>query len=213
MNLEQRKFQLLDAIAEAKSQRFYPQNLPITDIELDTVTGENIASYTEQLEAVNPNPQPLLNNPQLLDGAWLLRYSTAREIRSLASLPFGFKLGEVYQVIDLASGSFFNQAFCKHISEAIMGYVKVTATFKPAPAAEDGLNRKIYVNFKRRSIVIEKIFGLPSLIGKPLKEVDAKPPVGRIPSLTITYLDEDLRIGRGGDGSLFILSKAKDFPL
>ena len=37
--------------------------------------------------------------------------------------------------------------------------------------------------------------------------VPARGPKGRIPSLDITYLDENMRIGRGGDGSLFILSK------
>lgn len=37
----------------------------------------------------------------------------------------------------------------------------------------------------------------------------ARNPQGRIPSLTITYIDETMRIGRGGDGSLFILTKAE----
>ncbi|MFN7522157.1 MAG: PAP/fibrillin family protein, partial [Aphanizomenon sp.] len=31
-------------------------------------------------------------------------------------------------------------------------------------------------------------------------------------TLDITYLDETLRIGRGGDGSLFILNKANNLP-
>ena len=37
---------------------------------------------------------------------------------------------------------------------------------------------------------------------------EARNPSGRIPSLNITYIDETMRIGRGGDGSLFILTKA-----
>ncbi|MGL4881793.1 MAG: PAP/fibrillin family protein, partial [Waterburya sp.] len=27
------------------------------------------------------------------------------------------------------------------------------------------------------------------------------------PSLNVTYIDDDIRIGRGGDGSLFILTR------
>ena len=41
---------------------------------------------------------------------------------------------------------------------------------------------------------------------------DARIPQGRIATLDITYLDETLRIGRGGDRSLFILCKSDDSP-
>ncbi|MFM1843185.1 MAG: hypothetical protein RLZZ490_1927, partial [Cyanobacteriota bacterium] len=42
----------------------------------------------------------------------------------------------------------------------------------------------------------------------PAKVVAAKGPEGRVPFLEITYIDDDLRIGRGGEGSLFVLSRA-----
>jgi hypothetical protein len=40
-----------------------------------------------------------------------------------------------------------------------------------------------------------------------MRVVEARNPVGRIPSLKITYIDETMRIGRGGDESLFILTR------
>jgi hypothetical protein len=42
------------------------------------------------------------------------------------------------------------------------------------------------------------------------KVVSANNSQGRVATLDITYLDETLRIGRGGDESLFILSKSDE---
>ncbi|MEL7421097.1 MAG: PAP/fibrillin family protein, partial [Cyanobacteria bacterium J06555_3] len=49
--------------------------------------------------------------------------------------------------------------------------------------------------------------GLKTKLLDPVKVVEAGNPEGRIPSLDITYVDETMRIGRGGDGSLFILTR------
>lgn len=86
----------------------------------------------------------------------------------------------------------------------ISGSVKVTATFEPAP--EDSTKR-INVQFEKRYLSIETIIGIPTPKLNPFKVVPANNPQGRIPSLEVTYLDETLRIGRGGDGSLFILKQ------
>ena len=105
----------------------------------------------------------------------------------------------------------FNKAFCRHATNLLEGFVTVDATFSAAPTPDDGIpDRKINVDFNKHSIHIQKVLGLPFLLGNPVKTVDARNPVGRIPSLTITYIDGDFRIGRGGDGSLFILKKAED---
>jgi hypothetical protein len=209
MGITIQKQALIQAIAAIASQKNLPAGVPLTDIALEQNTIDQLETQTISLENLTPNPQPLLNSPELLDGIWQLIYSTAREIRTLTTLPLGFKLGKVYQAIDAASGSFFNQAFCRHSSHALAGYVTVTATFSPAPTPTDTIpHRKINVDFQQRSIFIQEIFGFKIPATKPVKVVDARNPVGRIPSLTITYLDESLRIGRGGDGSLFILLRA-----
>jgi hypothetical protein len=205
-----RKTQLIQAIATVATQQKLDVDVPLTDIDLAKDIVQQLETQTIALEQVNPNPQPLKTQAELLNGTWQLIYSTAREIRTLTTLPLGFQLGRVYQVIDVATKSFFNQAFCKHRSNALEGNVLVTATFSAAPTPADGIpDRKINVDFKQRSIFIEKILGFPFPSSKPIKVVEARNPVGRIPSLTITYLDEDFRIGRGGDGSLFVLKKVE----
>ena len=177
---------------------------PITNLKLDNNLVQEIEQLTIELENVNPNPQPLVDATSLLNGTWLLQYSTAREIRSLSSLPLGLKIDKVYQEIDVANKSFFNIAFVKHPLGIVSGNVKVTATFEPAP---EETHKRINVEFDKRYLSIERIFGIQTPKLNPFKVVQANNPQGRIPSLEITYLDETLRIGRGGDGSLFILKR------
>ncbi|MEH2112511.1 PAP/fibrillin family protein [Nostoc sp.] len=186
---------------------------PITDLQIDKTLAEEIEQLTTELESANPNLNPLLYATSLLEGAWQLQYSTAREIRSLVSLPLGLKLGKVYQVIDVANKLFFNLAKVKHPLGLVSGYVKVTASFEPAKEdLEPPSNKRINVYFDKRYLSIEKIIGINTPQLNPFKVVPANNPHNRTATLDITYLDETLRIGRGGDGSLFILSKCNDFP-
>lgn len=184
---------------------------PLTDLQLDQNSNAEIAQLVTELENCNPHPQPLVNAISLLNGAWKLLYSTAREIRSLDSLPLGLNLGEVYQVIDVNNQLFFNLAFVKHPLGIVSGFVKVTASFAPATDDLSPLpNQRINVTFEKRYLSIENLFGIHTPQLNPFKVIPAKGPQGRVPTLDITYLDENFRIGRGGDGSLFILRKADD---
>jgi hypothetical protein len=200
-------------LAELEEIQAKSDGSPITDLKLDKTLSQEIEQLTTQLESFNPNPSPLLHATSLLEGAWQLQYSTAREIRSLDSLPLGLKLGKVYQVINIANKLFFNLAKVKHPLGLISGYVKVTASFEVATV--DSLlpqNQRINVYFDKRYLSIEKIVGIDTPQLNPFKVVPANNPTGRIATLDITYLDETLRIGRGGDGSLFVLSKSNDLP-
>lgn len=189
----------------AESLKINPE-YPITDLMLSPSEGSKIEQITVNLEGYNPFPKPLFDGVNLLNGIWQLHYSTAREIRSLNKLPLGFKLQQVYQIIDTQKASFFNIAFVEHSSQLIKGYVKVTATFAPKIAENETLPKDtINVNFDKRFLSIQKIAGIKTKILDPFKVFNARNPQGRIPSLKITYIDESLRIGRGGDGSLFIL--------
>ncbi|WP_414574685.1 PAP/fibrillin family protein [Anabaena sp. CCY 9402-a] len=186
---------------------------PITNLQLNKTLVAEIAQLTAELENCNPHPHPLVSATALLEGAWLLKYSTAREIRALASLPLGLQVGKVYQAIDITNKQFFNLAFVKHSLGLLSGYVKVTASFEPAIEDVSPVpNKRINVYFDKRYLAIEKILGIDTPLLNPFKVVPANNPQGRIATLDITYLDETLRIGRGGDGSLFILTKSADIP-
>jgi hypothetical protein len=198
--------------ATIKKNQIKSDGYPRTNLKLDKSLVEEIEQLTTELESLNPNPQPLLHATDLLDGAWQLQYSTAREIRSLDSLPLGLQIGKVYQVINIADKLFFNLAQVQHPLGLISGYVKVTANFEPAIDISNTADKRINVYFDKRYLAIEKIVGINTPQLNPFKVVAANNPQGRIATLDITYLDETLRIGRGGDESLFILNKANDVP-
>lgn len=122
----------------------------------------------------------------------------------------GLQIGKVYQVINIANKLFFNLDQVQHPLKIISGYVKVTASFEPALDISGLVDKRINVDFDKRYLAIEKIVGIDTPQLNPFKVVTANNPQGRIATLDITYLDETLRIGRGGDGSLFILNKAND---
>lgn len=202
------KQKLLTTIEDLGKQKGLDKNVPITNSIISSEIATKIETITQSLESLNPFPQPLLYGLNLLEGIWQLNYSTAREIRSLNALPFGFQLQEVYQIINTEKASFFNIAFVKHSSKLIKGYVKVTANF--APAIDENVmvpQKRINVDFQKRYIYISKILGIKTPYFEPIQVFNANNPPGRTPCLDITYLDESLRIGRGGEGSLFILSK------
>ncbi|NEP04177.1 MULTISPECIES: PAP/fibrillin family protein [Okeania] len=180
---------------------------PVTNLKLDKTLVAEIEQLTINLENLNPHPQPLRNATNLLDGTWQLQYSTAREIRSLDSLPLGLQVGKVYQVIDVTNKVFFNQAEVQHPLKLISGNVKVTASFELAIDKSGLADKRINVYFDKRYLAIEKIVGINTPKLNPFKVVAANNPQGRVATLDITYLDETLRIGRGGDESLFILNK------
>lgn len=204
------KQNLLSEIEQLKSNLNTLADSPVTDLEIQPQKVQSIEALTIALEKLNPFPRPLLYASNLLDGAWLLQYSTANEIRSLKRLPLGFLVGKIYQAIDLNNASFENKAWVQHSSGLLSGYVRVTATFEPDKQQEDQLpDRKINVNFKKRFLGIDKILGIKTNLLDPVRVLEARNPIGRIPSLTLTYIDETMRIGRGGDGSLFILTKAR----
>ena len=201
------KQNLENRIQKLQSDRQVLDSSPLTDLEIEPKNVQDIEMLATDLEKLSPFPQPLTYAAQLLDGAWLLEYSTAREIRSLRTLPLGFMVGKIYQIIDVKTASFENKAWVKHKSGLLSGYVRVTATFEPPPEKGQLSNRKINVDFKQRFVAITKIIGIKTQLFDPIKVVEAKSPEGRIPSLDITYIDETMRIGRGGDGSLFILTR------
>ncbi|MDY6802405.1 MAG: PAP/fibrillin family protein [Cyanobacteriota bacterium] len=186
---------------------------------LEAIAGKNrglLATATEQkailaaiaqLEDYNPTPNPL-EATALLDGNWRLLYTTSQELLGIDRFPL-LKLGQIYQCVRVNEGKIYNIAEVYGLP-LLEGLVSVTARFEAVSQkrvevkfdrAISGLQRLI--NYQSPNNFIEEIEG-----GKNFTAIDFEiKNSDRQGWLDITYLDEDLRIGRGNVGSVFVLSK------
>ncbi|BFM40851.1 PAP/fibrillin family protein [Synechocystis sp. LKSZ1] len=192
----QEKTKLLEAIAGT--------NRGLLATEADRVA---ILSAVEQLEDHNPHPHPL-QFQALLDGNWRLLYTTSRGILGLDRFPL-IQLGQIYQYLDLINGKLYNVAEIEGLP-LLEALVVVGASFE---AVSD---RRVEVKFERSIIGLQRWLNYQNPtqfvqaleLGKKFFPIDFS--LDRRESmgwLEITYLDEDLRIGRGNEGNVFILAK------
>jgi hypothetical protein len=203
------KVELLQAIAG--------KNRGLLTTEKDNV---NILTAVEKLEDHNPTTDPL-DHPQMLDGDWRLLYTTSKSILNIENIPFAH-LGEIYQCIRTETRKIYNIAEIVGVP-FLEGLITVSATFETVSA------KRINVKFNRSIIGLQRFIGYLSpqdLIlkietGKKFPPFDfnfGEPNLPKLfggwwnnsdePSwLEITYLDDDLRIGRGHLGNVFILEK------
>ena len=166
-----------------------------------------IFSAVAYLEELNPTPAPT-QTPELLDGNWLLLFTTSQELLGIDRFPL-YKLGNIYQCLRVAEGKIFNVAEIKGMP-LLSGLVSVCANFTVVS------EKRVKVNFERL------VAGSQSLIG--YRDVNSFIDTLRSPKkllaidfqikredqkgwLETTYLDQDLRIGRGNEGNLFVLKK------
>lgn len=191
------KTDLLDAIA--------PTNRGLLAVSEQK---QDILSKVARLEACNPTSSPL-SATDLLDGNWQLLYTTSTELLGIDRFPF-LSLGNIYQCVRLAQQRIYNLA---EIRSMLGGLVSVTATFEKVS------EQRVDVRFDRA------IFGLQSTLGYQdpnqfieamqqtdkfnfLKGIDFTVSSNREPGwLEITYLDKTMRVGRGNQGSVFVLRK------
>lgn len=192
------KAELLDAIA--------PFNRGILASTPDRAA---ILSAITRLESRNPTPQPLAA-PEL-EGNWRLLYTTSQELLGIDRLPLA-RLGQIYQCIRLQDCRIFNLAEVQG-PPLLSGLVSVSARFTGVSDC------RVNVAFERG------VFGLQSLLDyrAPAPFIEKLEATAKLPLwqgldfrinrerqqgwLEITYLDSDLRIGRGNEGNVFVLSK------
>jgi hypothetical protein len=166
-----------------------------------------ILSAIAQLEDRNPTPQPV-EASDLLNGDWRLLYTTSRGILGIDQFPL-LKLGEVYQSIRTIGSRVYNIAEVYGIP-GLEGLVSVAASFKPVS------EKRVNVNFERSILGLKRFIGYQTPAefiqqiesGAKFTAIDF--PINRQDQkgwLDITYLDSDLRIGRGNEGSVFVLTK------
>ena len=168
----------------------------------------DILSKVVSLEARNPTASPL-SETELLNGNWQLLYTTSSELLGIDRFPL-LGLGNIYQCVRIDQQRIYNLA---EIRAALGGLVSVTATFE---AVSD---QRVNVRFDRA------IFGLQATLGYQnpdqfiqamqqqskfnlMRGIDFTVNSSREPGwLEVTYLDSTMRIGRGNQGSVFVLKK------
>ena len=171
-------------------QAIFPQSEP------------DIDKIIQQLEAFNPNPQPLnFENQALLSGNWQLIYASNGTVvtRQFAEIPswMEIKIKEVYQILN-CNNSGIKTSNCAKIELPLLGEWKIEASgiWK---CEED--EKTALVSFDAFAFQATKPLNLPEL-KIPVIEALRKEAVW-----ITSYLDEEIRVGRGKTGNLFLFHK------
>ncbi|MGL5873077.1 MAG: PAP/fibrillin family protein [Xenococcaceae cyanobacterium] len=193
-----KKAELLEAIA--------PQNRGLLANETDKV---KILSAIQRVEDGNPTPEPL-ERRDLLEGNWRLLYTSSRDLLGLDRVPL-LKLGQIYQCVRMAEAKIYNIA-------EIFGLPWLEAVVSVVASIEPVSESRVNVNFERSIVGLQKLLAYenPSKYVEQIETGKKFPPLDfgidnrdRKAWLEITYLDEDLRIGRGNEGNVFVLSRER----
>jgi hypothetical protein len=196
MNIITRKANLLKAIAPVN------RGLQMSDNQR-----KDIFAAIAYLEEVNPNPTPN-RTPKLLDGNWLLLFTTSQELLGIDKFPL-YKLGEIYQCLRVSDAKIFNVAKVQGLP-LLGGLVSVCASFTVVS------DQRVKVNFERLVAGSQTLAGYKNIDSfierlrspKKLLAIDAQ--IKRTDQkgwLETTYIDQDLRIGRGNEGNVFVLRR------
>ncbi len=187
---------------------------------LETIAGKNrgllatvadrqsILTAIARVEALNPTLRPLeaLN---LLEGNWRLTYTTSRGLLNIDQFPL-LKLGQIYQFIRTREAKIYNIAEVYGLPY-LEGLISVAAEFQPIS------DHRVEVRFQRSILGLQRLLNYQSATdfvekieaGGKFTAIDFNIAQGEQQGwLDITYLDQDLRIGRGNEGSIFVLVKA-----
>ncbi|NJL40529.1 MAG: fibrillin [Leptolyngbyaceae cyanobacterium SM1_4_3] len=180
------------------------KNRGLLTTELDKLA---ILSVIAQLEDQNPNPRPLEVSDKL-DGNWRLLYTTSQDLLRIDQLPL-FKLGQIYQYIRAREARIYNVAEVYGLPY-LEGLISVAARFEPVS------DRRVQVKFERSILGLQRLINYQSAqhfveaieSGQKFTAIDFNI-TNRDQQgwLDITYLDDDLRIGRGNEGSVFVLTR------
>ncbi|MEM6425219.1 MAG: PAP/fibrillin family protein [Cyanobacteria bacterium P01_D01_bin.128] len=169
-----------------------------------------ILSAIAKVEARNPTPKPL-EAPALLNGDWRLLYTTSKDLLGIDRFPI-LNLGQIYQSIRVAESKVYNIAEIVGVP-LLEGLVSVAAGFEPVS------DIRVKVRFERGVIGSQRLanYQTPSQFISQVQATQKFPIYKAIDFeinsenqkgwLEITYLDQDMRIGRGNEGSVFVLTR------
>jgi hypothetical protein len=195
------KAKLLDAIASKN------RGILATPVEKQAI----LAAITE-LELRNPHPRPLTTSIELLAGNWRLLYTSSQSLLGIDKFPL-VTLGKIYQCIRPTTSAVYNIAEVASFVPGLNGLVAIIAKFTAVSEA------RVNVQFNRSVIGLQRLidYSDPDRLimeienGRKFTAIDLpiSRPADRAPAwLEITYLDENLRISRGNEGSIFVLTKS-----
>lgn len=158
------------------------------------------------VERNNPTDRPLAS--AALNGDWRLLFTTSASLLNLGKLPLS-QLRDIYQCIRVENSSIYNIAEIQSLPY-LSSLVSVVAKFQPVSEQRVQVNfvRSIaglqhFLKYQSPATFIEKISS-----GSKFMPIDF-PINSNNPNswLDITYLDDNLRISRGNQGSVFVLTK------
>jgi len=171
--------------------------------------GEPIDEIVRQLESLNPIPRPLhLNHLSSLLGSWQLVYASKGTVvtRQLASIPdFGgtINIKRVWQSL-VAGGtgkiSASNGAF---LNLPLVGECRLQADGVWTWGADE---RMAKVTFDSFSMQATKPFGMETWSFPELK-IPVLEFLRNEAEWTTSYLDQEIRVGRGATGNLFVFRR------
>ncbi|MGL4618484.1 PAP/fibrillin family protein [Chroococcidiopsis sp.] len=189
---------------ETLLEKIAGKNRGLLSTEVDK---QAVLAAIAQLEDRNPTPRPV-EASELLNGDWRLLYTTSKGLLNIDQFPL-LKLGQIYQCVRVQTQSIYNIAEVYGLP-FLEGVISVTAKFTPVS------ERRVEVKFERSIIGLQRLFNYQSPAsfiqeieaGKKFAALDTKINSNRQQGwVDITYLDSDLRIGRGNEGSIFVLTK------
>lgn len=169
---------------------------------------QSILAKVAELEDRNPTPRPI-EAVDKLEGNWRLLYTTSQGLLRIDQFPL-LKLGQIYQYIRAREAKIYNIAEVYGLP-FLEGLVGVAARFEPTS------ERRVQVKFERSILGLQRLVNYRSPedfvqqieAGKQFTainfSIESRDQQGW---LDVTYLDDDLRIGRGNEGSVFVLSKS-----
>jgi hypothetical protein len=170
-----------------------------------------ILSAVEQLEDQNPHPQPF-KNPQLLQGNWRLLYTSSKSLLGLNNIPL-LEVDTIFQSISVNPQQVYNIAeikglpFLDSVIIAIAKWEQVDQKRISVKFNRTIIGLKNLLNYQSPQQFITKIHNNQKFYPFDIS-INKNFNTSSNGWLEITYLDQDLRISRGNQGSIFILSKS-----
>lgn len=194
-NRQSLKTQLMQRVEALSSQQaIFPQPEPAID------------NIIRELEDLNPIPQPLsLNNQALIFGSWQLIYASNGTVvtRQVATIPdwTGIKIKQVYQILN-CSNTGIATSNCAKIELPLLGEWKIEASgiWK---SQED--QKTALVSFDAFAFQATKLFNL--LFNLPELKIPVMEALRNEAVWITSYLDEEIRVGRGKTGNLFLFRR------